>query len=290
MKHRILLCCAVLVTIPAWAHDEPTAELLGRCTADQLEREPYADWFREGYDGYEPNRAILESLRRLGHEGVELTLFFGTWCGDSRREVPRMLKLLDEIDFSSERLRLIAVDNGEDALKRSPGGEEQGLEIWRVPTLVVVRRGREVSRIVEHPVLSLERDLLAILRGEDYRPSYRAYPVVRRWLAEGLLADDNVSPSGLAGEVRALVANEWELRAVARVLLSRGDVDEAVKLFETNRALYRRSSRCHADLAGALIRAGDPDEARRAAERAIRLNTEPEETESLIELLGRTLR
>lgn len=200
-----------------------------------------------------------------------------------------MLRLLDAIDFPRERLRLVSVDRADDAVKRSPGGEERGLEIWRVPTLIVARGGRELSRIVEHPVLSLERDLLAILDGEDYRPSYRSYPVVRRWLDEGLLADVNLSPSGLAGEVRARVADEWELRAVARVMLSRGDVTEAVKLFEVNRALYRQSSRCHADLAEALLRAGHRERAHRAAERAIRLNADAEEAESLVELLGRTL-
>ena len=56
--------------------------------------------------------------------------------------------------------------------------------------------------MVEHPVLSLERDLSAILQGGLYRPDYASYPIIRRWLREGLLSDENVSARGLAGQLR----------------------------------------------------------------------------------------
>lgn len=151
MDHRDLrvVVLALLFWLPfAWpARAEETAppKLLGRCTVADLRQPPYAEWLEAGYAAYTPDPEVLAALRKTGWDGVELTLVFGTWCSDSRREVPRMLKLLDTLGFPPSRLRMIAVDNTEALHKRSPGGEEAGLEIYRVPTLVVSRGGREVA-------------------------------------------------------------------------------------------------------------------------------------------------
>ena len=288
----ILFLCLLALTLPAARaageeSDEPP-KLLGKCTVRQLDEEPFSEWFRGGYRDYTPNPKVLQALGGADQRGVEMMLFFGTWCGDSRRELPRILKLLDEIGFPEGRVELVAVDSGEGVHKRSPGGEEQGLDIYRVPTLVVRRDGKEIARLVEFPVLSLERDLLAILSDARYEPNYRSYPVIHRWLDEGLLADENVSAWGLANQVRNRVATEGELAAAARVLLERGDVAEAVKLMQVNCALYRESPRCFARLAEAQLRAGEPEAAREAAERAIRLNADPARLEELLDLLERS--
>ncbi len=280
---------ALLFALPSLAHDEDPPKLLGQCGRDQLANEPYAEWFDEEYAGYVPNAGVVETLLDTGVANVDFKIFFGTWCGDSRREVPRMWKLLDELEIPAAQRSLIAVDGGGEMHKRSPGGEEKGLEIYRVPTIVVRRGGEEISRIVEYPALSLERDFLAILRGDAYQPSYASYPVIRRWLEDGLLADENVSPRGLANEVRGVVSGEGEIHAAARVLSARGQVAEAVKLLEVNCALHRDSSLCRARLAEGLIEAGDLEGAREQAERAMELNEDPEEVEDLVELLGRTL-
>jgi len=287
---RPLLLVTLLATPmaprPAAAEDDPP-KLLGQCTAAQLAAEPYAQWFEPANSGYTPNPTVVEALRRVDFEGVTVDVFFGTWCSDSRREVPRMLELLAVLGFPETDLRLIAVDNSDELHKRSPGGEEAGLEIYRVPTFVVKRGGEEVARIVEHPALSLERDLLAILEGRDYQPSYATYPVIRRWLREGLLADPNVNADGLASQIRALVSSEWELRSVARVFLSRGDVAEAAEISEVNCALYWESATCHTHLAEAQLRAGDREGARESIQRALERNDDPDRVEELMELLER---
>jgi tetratricopeptide (TPR) repeat protein len=286
-RPRLVLSFLLLaVALPAAAADEEPPKLLGRCSVQQLDEEPFAEWSRKGYDEYEPNPAILEALKRHADDGTTYTVYFGTWCGDSRREVPRLLKLFDAMGVPEDRVRLVALDRTPEALKQSPTGEERGREIYRVPTLIVERGGREISRLVEHPVLSLERDLLSILSGAGYEPSYAAYPVIRRWLAEGLLSDANVNPWGLAGRLRGKIGGEDELAAAARVLQSRGDLAEAIKLFEVNCALYPESAACHERLAAALHEAGDMENARKHAHRALRHNDDPERLERLAELLA----
>lgn len=283
--HVVLLPLFLMsLALPSMAHDEEPPKLLGRCTVEQLDEEPFAEWSRKEYDGYAPNPHVLEALRDADVEATTFTIFFGTWCGDSRREVPRLLKLFDILGLPAERVELIALDRTTEALKQSPDHEERGREIYRVPTLIVERDGKEVSRLVEHPVLSLERDLLSILSGETYTPSYASYPVIHRWLEEGLLADPNVNPWGLAQQVRGKVNGEGDLAAAARVLQSRGDLTEAVKLFEVNCALHRESAGCHERLAAALLESGDRENARKHAERALRYNDDPERIQGLTEL------
>lgn len=284
------VACLLSLPAPAAAQegDEPEPPmLLGRCTADDLGAEPFATWYREQRDAYEPRADILAALRAADRTGLDVTIFFGTWCGDSRREVPRLLRVLDKAGFGPEAVRLVAVDRAPEAVKRSPGGEEVGREIWRVPTAIVARDGVEVGRIVEHPVLSLERDLLAVVHGEEYRPSYRAYPLVRQWLEGGLLADPNVSPSGLAETIRPSIGGEGDLQAAASVLRSRGQVAEAVTLCRVNVDLYRESAGARAALAEALLEAGDREGARAAALRAIALTRESSDAGFLAERLTR---
>ena len=94
--------------------------------------------------------------------GAEVIVVLGTWCGDSRREVPRLWRALEvagEVPFS---VRLVAVDRA----KQAPGGELEGLAIHYVPTFIVRRGGVEVGRIVEGAAEGLEVALGALLRGE----------------------------------------------------------------------------------------------------------------------------
>jgi hypothetical protein len=284
-----ILIATLALAAPIAAHDEDPPKLLGRCTAQQLDEEPFSEWSQEGYADYAPNPVILDALRGADRTGLKFTVFFGTWCGDSRREVPRLLKLFDAMGLPAESVELVGLDRTDKALKQSPDGEERGREIYRVPTLIVERGGEEISRLVEYPVLSLERDLLAMIEGGGYEPSYAAYPVIRRWLEAGLLADPNVSAWGLAEQLRHRVNGEGDLAAAARVLQTRGDLVEAIKLFEVNCALHWESARCHERLATAMLESGDHEKAHEAAERALRYNKDTERTKELTALLQETV-
>jgi hypothetical protein len=96
----------------------------------------------------------------------------GTWCGDSKQEVPRMIKILLAAGMGTSNLSIIAVGNGADMYKKSPQGEEIGLNIKRVPTLIVYEKKKEIGRFIEYPVVSIEKDLLRILLKDGYVPNY----------------------------------------------------------------------------------------------------------------------
>lgn len=100
--------------------------------------------------------------------GARVTVYLGTWCSDSRREISRFWRALDEIGFeagSSTPFEVVYV--GVDRDKEEPGGRATAAEVLYVPTFVVQRRGGEVGRIVEEAPRSIEEDLLALLQGTE---------------------------------------------------------------------------------------------------------------------------
>ncbi|MBL0882375.1 MAG: thioredoxin family protein [Chitinophagaceae bacterium] len=145
--------------------------LLGHCNISFLQQGIYKNWYQTGYDHYLPDSSTIPSLTGL-LKGKQIDIFLGTWCGDSRREVPRMLKILTQAGVQQQQIRLIFVSNESNSYKQSPQHEEAGKNIKRVPTFIVYENEKEMGRIIEYPVVSLEKDLLSILRREKYVPNY----------------------------------------------------------------------------------------------------------------------
>jgi thiol-disulfide isomerase/thioredoxin len=142
-------------------YSEQSTWLLGYFNPEQLKREPHSVWFYKGYDDYQLSQEAMKSLSETGKDGLTIKIVMGTWCPDSRREVPRFIKVLDTWNFPAGSITFIGVDNG----KLSPIGGYEALEIQRVPTFIIYKNNLEAGRIIENPVTSLEQDMLNILRG-----------------------------------------------------------------------------------------------------------------------------
>ncbi|MGC9469924.1 MAG: thioredoxin family protein [Bacteroidales bacterium] len=145
-------------------HDEVTGDemLIGYGNRRGLLLEPFFSWFSEEYDAYSVNKQSILGIEPEKLEGVTITMVLGTWCPDSRREVPRFYKILDQLGFNESNLRVIYVNRD----KQAPGINLDSLDISYVPTMVVYRNGDEIGRIIEHPVQRLEEDLAFILLKE----------------------------------------------------------------------------------------------------------------------------
>ena len=146
--------------------------LLGKCTRERLARAPFDVWYTKNFEAYTVDSTTANQIKPL-LKNKQFLLFMGTWCGDSRREVPRLYKILDYCNVKSSQIQLITLNNSDTAYKQSPGHEERGLNIRRVPTLLIFENQREVGRVVESPVTSLEKDILAIVTGQPYEHRYK---------------------------------------------------------------------------------------------------------------------
>lgn len=127
--------------------------------------------FQSGFDNYKADETLTTLLKEKLAD-YQIKLFLGTWCGDSKRETPKFIKILDTADFPMEQLEIIALDHRKGRYKTSPSGEEKGLNIIKVPTIIFFRDGKEVNRIVESPLESLEEDMAQIIFQKGYTPNY----------------------------------------------------------------------------------------------------------------------
>lgn len=105
-----------------------------------------------------------EAIRHLAQarKDAEIQVFFGTECPDSRREVPRLLRILSDLGPAPFSVKFFQVDKD----KREPAKLLAANDIVFLPTFVVTLRGKEVGRIVERSPRPLETDLTLLLEGK----------------------------------------------------------------------------------------------------------------------------
>lgn len=165
MKQVIILLLLTLSIVKAQQYNNSTIDtvknkkmLIGYCTREAFQDTAFKDWFDEQYTNYQPDYDVLDKLEgKL--DDISITIVMGTWCSDSREQIPSFYKILDELNYSSEKITLISVDRK----KKGLSDEADNLNIELVPTIIFYRNGNEIGRIIETPQESLEKDMLEIL-------------------------------------------------------------------------------------------------------------------------------
>ena len=279
------LCLYVTIQSIGQQKTNEPAIIYGPCTIEQLKSEPYGSWYTSAFEQYTPDSTIVNQLKRELSGEWSIRIFFGSWCGDSKRELPRFIKLLTAISFPMERVTIIGVGTGDSLYKQSPGHEEAGQGVFRVPVFIVNNNGKEINRINEYPVHSLEKDLLGIFSKEPYSPNYRSFGQVQQWLSEGSLLHKNTSIRGLAEQVRYLVSNEHELNSLGYLLIKQAKKEEALQLFRINYYLYPESSNTASSLGEGYLLTGDKKQAVGYLEHSITLNKDPNALQEILTLL-----
>lgn len=258
---------------------------MGACNRDSLQKAPFSSWFNPGFDQYNPDKKITDQLRNEKMENIRIKVFFGSWCGDSKREVPRFLKLLQSISFPDKKLELIGVGGSDTLYKQSPGHEEAGLGIFRVPVFIIYRDGKEINRINEFPVVSLEKDLLDIIRNNPYQPNYSSHAIIRQWLQEEYLTNENTSIRGLAEQLRHQLSGEHELNSLGYLLLKQEKKTAALQIFRMNHLLYPESANTASSLGEGYLETGNDARAKDFLEKSLQLNKDPMAIKPVLELL-----
>lgn len=128
---------------------------------------PYANWYSKYHKNYTPDAAVVEQLKKR-LKNITIKAYMGTWCQDSKLEVPRFYKLLEAADFDEDNLEMIAVNR----VKKTRDNLQEGYHIIRVPTFIFYKNGEELGRFVEYPIATLEKDILKILSQKPYKHAY----------------------------------------------------------------------------------------------------------------------
>ena len=164
MKKIYLLFIAILFTSCSQNQNYLLEE--GVVDIDYLENSPKTYWFNENFENYTVEKINRDNFSELYNYDIEI--FMNTLCHDSQREIPRLIKILKELNFPENKLKIILLNPN----KESEMGYEVNKNITNTPTIIFNLDSIEVNRIVEFPKESLESDILKILNDEDYKHAY----------------------------------------------------------------------------------------------------------------------
>ena len=133
--------------------------LNGPITKEGLRKMPYKIWFNTNYKTYLVDTNTLKNIRKKKLKDLKILAFMGTWCHDSNREIPRLIRVMEELG-KAEDLELYGVDVN----KTSENGREGAYDIQKTPTIILLKDGKEIARILEEPEVSWEQELEKILK------------------------------------------------------------------------------------------------------------------------------
>ena len=117
----------------------------GIISREVIQNDSSFKWYAENLKGYTPNASAVEALKKNA-DSIQLLTFMGTWCEDSHNIIPKFYLLLDKAGFSKDRVTLIGVDRSKKTLSHLA----EALDVKNVPTIIVLKNGKELGRVVEY--------------------------------------------------------------------------------------------------------------------------------------------
>jgi thiol-disulfide isomerase/thioredoxin len=134
----------------------------GFITKEQLVTDTAFSWFAANQSGYVPEANALQALRSK-KDSISIIAFGGTWCGDTKNILPKFYLLADAAGLSPERITLIGVDHSKKTIQHL----SEAFNITNVPTIIVMKNGKEVGRVVEYGHYGMfDKELGEIIAGK----------------------------------------------------------------------------------------------------------------------------
>jgi len=110
--------------------------------------------FAEELDKAKVDVADVNLIKSI-NKPIHIIALFGEWCHDSEREIPKLAKLLNAASNSNITIEY----HGMSVNKSEPAALVELHQLRYTPTIVVLRNGKELGRIVEKPKVSLAADI-----------------------------------------------------------------------------------------------------------------------------------
>ena len=115
-------------------------------------------------DRYEPDSTALVYLSNYD-EPINIKILFGTWCHDSKREVPAFIKTMELANNSNFSVEYIGVNR-----EKTYGQEFSKLyNLQNTPTFIIFKGSFEAGRMVEEVVKPIEIELVEILKSSSFK-------------------------------------------------------------------------------------------------------------------------
>jgi len=147
----IFLSCSVkkpLANAPVHAYEvsyDGAKVLKGLLHRSDIENDTLFKWFKTNMQYGTANADAVNAFKKNGSK-FQVVIFFGTWCEDSQNLVPVFYRLADKAGYPDDNITLIGVDRAKTTLDNL----HKSFNITNVPTFIVMKDGKEISRVVEY--------------------------------------------------------------------------------------------------------------------------------------------
>ena len=170
MKHTVsiafvflwYLAFSVVQAQPSFFEVLPDAEekklFRGLVTMADIKNDSSFTWYAQNTKYYKPNAALVAALKAKAGQ-YHLMLFAGTWCHDSQQIIPKYFRCLEAAGMPDSVITIAAADRN----KTTIASLHKVFQVTMVPTIIVMKDGKEVGRITEFGKTGLPEAELAVL-------------------------------------------------------------------------------------------------------------------------------
>ncbi len=105
----------------------------------------YGKWYRSSMSYYTPDTATLTAFEKA-RKGIQFVIFGGTWCEDTQFILPKFFKLQEMSGVPDTAITFFGVNRA----KKSLASIADAFNVVNVPTIIVMKDGKEAGRVVEY--------------------------------------------------------------------------------------------------------------------------------------------
>lgn len=102
------------------------------------------NWYASSQKTYTPDTSVVSVLQK--NKNVSYIIFGGTWCEDTQFILPKFFMLQQKAGISDDRITFFGVDRQ----KQTIGNIASAMNITNVPTIIIMKNGKEEGRVIEY--------------------------------------------------------------------------------------------------------------------------------------------
>jgi len=136
----------------------PRRHLIGEITEDEIFN--HTPTYKRLMNQYQPESQAFQFLSQYD-KPIDIVIAFGTWCAHCKKWVSKLMKAISDCKNDNLNCTYIGIsrkfDQPREFLKKN--------KVKNIPSVIVFENGQEIGRIIGDPEVSMEADLVAILKG-----------------------------------------------------------------------------------------------------------------------------
>jgi thiol-disulfide isomerase/thioredoxin len=110
-----------------------------------IENDSSFDWYNSSQTIYTPDSSIVTTFKNA-KDSLQFVLFGGTWCDDTQYILPKFFKLQETSGVPDSAITFFGVDRS----KKTLGNIADAFHITNVPTIIIMKNGKELGRVIEY--------------------------------------------------------------------------------------------------------------------------------------------